>query len=372
MIKTKMGIKTPYYQYDPKRLEENIQLFNNFSEIGVDILYAIKANNYEPLVRRCIKEGYGFDVASKEEIEYIRNLGGNMSKSSFSAPTKLNEDIKYANMVGIEKYAFDSEEELRKICKIVKNPKLFARMSVRNKDATFNLSESFGMTENYFRKIIAKAKINRWPIYGITFHVGSQNTSVLSWTKALKEMESLLKIARAEGIEIKSLNIGGGIPVPYENGLRETSSYVHNLSKLITRFKKKTGIEEVIVEPGRAMCANTMILFTRVVNMKKYKRPPIIVTDLSVFNGLIEPLEHFEYPVFEYKNQDSRTSGLKRKVYQICGISCDGYDIIRKQCLLPADIKIGDLLVIPFAGAYSFVYENFHMRKFPPIYSKER
>lgn len=370
MIKTNRTLRTPYYQYSPRRLEQNIQEFNKFEENGIDVFYAIKANNYQPLVLRMIEAGYGFDIASKEELLFVNKLGANMAKVSFSAPTKLEADLQEASNLGVRYYAFDSVEEIKKILKNTKSPKLFARMSVRNKEASFNLSENFGMTEAYFVSVLKKAKKYKWPICGLTFHVGSQNVSVSSWRKALKDMARLVRIAQEYGIKITFVNVGGGIPVPYNNGVKPTSYFVNSICKQILRFKRLNNIEYVFIEPGRALSANTMVLFTKVVNIKSFKRPPILVVDLSVFNGLIEPLEHFEYPVFEYKSQDMKNGEIKKKNYQICGISCDGYDIIKRQCLLPADIKVDDILIIPFAGAYSFVYENFHMRKFPEIYTE--
>ncbi|PKN02956.1 hypothetical protein CVU76_02940 [Candidatus Dojkabacteria bacterium HGW-Dojkabacteria-1] len=358
--------RTPSYHYLPQNTEKNIKIFKSLQYSDIKIFYALKANNYEPMIRKFIEADYGFDIASRQELEYLVSLGADPTKTSFSAPTKLVEDLRYASSVGVRYYAFDTESEARKILANTKNPLLIARTVAKNKDAEFNLSDKFGMTDTYLRYIFTVAKKEKWPLHGITFHVGSQNKSINSWRTALQNIEADINDAQQLGIDIKCINLGGGIPVKYENGVKSVEFYIENIINFVRSIRRRTDIEEFIIEPGRSLSANTMVLLTKVINIKTYKSPQIVVTDLSVFNGLIEPLEHFEYPVYKY-GKFSCKNVEKKRFYKIVGLSCDGYDIINRRCLLPADLKIGDYLIIPNAGAYSFVYENFHMRKYPEI-----
>lgn len=367
MIKKKKK-QTPYFLYNPAALESNIKTFKCFQDNGIEVYYAVKSNTHKPLIKTLIKNDFGFDIASIEEIKLVKSLGGKTKNFSFSSPTKLENDMKEASKMGIEYYAFDSEEELRKIMKVVAKPKLIARMAVHNKDTSSqDLSGIFGMSTSYYKEILEKAKKHSWPIYGLTFHVGSQNTLISSWEQALEYMEEMLEISKEFNIEIKHLNIGGGIPVPYDEETKPTSYFVKNICKLLVDFKEKHKLEEVIVEPGRAISASTKTLYTKIINRKDYKDPPILVTDMSMFNGLIEIFEHTEYQIEEYKKRRN----VKRRVFKVCGMSCDGYDVIKERCLLPEDIKIGDTLIIKSVGAYTFVYGNFHMKGYPPIYDRK-
>jgi len=361
---------TPYYIYYAEELEKNINDFKYLENANVQIMYAVKANNHGPLIERMIEEGYGFDVASKEELLFVNSLGADMSKVSFSSPTKLEEDLKVASDLSVPNYAFDSEQEIEKIVRLVDNPKLFARMSVYNDESMHELSGIFGMSKEYFRYIMAEANKKGWPIKGISFHVGSQNLSISSWEGALKYVRELLNIAKDSGIEISYLNIGGGIPVAYDKSVEPLSFYIEGITKQLERFKSDTGIENILIEPGRAMCANTMSVFTKIVNIKDYKNPPIVVTELSVYHGFIEPLEKLEYPVYHYESYLRPELQREQKDFKVSGISCAGTDIIKNQCSLPVDVKIGDLLVIPLAGAYTFVFEKFQMKDFPKIYNE--
>jgi len=107
-----------------------------------------------------------------------------------------------------------------------------------------------------------------------------------------------------------------------------------------------------------------------VVNIKDYKKPPIIVTDLSVYHRFIEPLEKIEYPLLPLKLHEHPDDKKLLKKFLVSGISCSGSDILKHECLLPEDIKIGDILYSPLAGAYTSVMENFQMKEFPKIFAK--
>lgn len=362
------NLATPYFQYFPEEVEKNIQRFNKFVDNGIDVFYAVKANNYATMIQRFVESGYGFDVASKEEIGFLMEQGARAERLCFSAPTKLVADLACASSLGIQYYAFDSEDEVEKILQHTADPLLFARIATQNEDADYDLSDIFGMSEEYFCSLLGKIKQEQWPLYGLTFHVGSQNRSISSWYAALDKMERLVRICKQYGIHIECINIGGGIPAQNHPQIKPAEYYIDRIVARLQRCKQRTGITKFIVEPGRALVANTMNLMAQVVNIKPYKNPPVLVLDVSVYLGLIEALEGFDLNV-EVPDKDQRTG--KKKIFKVTGLSCSGTDVIQPRCLLPADIQVGDKVVIPDAGAYTFICENFHMRKFPKVVNTE-
>lgn len=360
-------LPTPSYIFFPYLLKQNAKLFKKLSENGIDVFYALKANNYRPLVQTLISEGFGFDIASKQELEYVLSLGADPNQIIFSAPSKLTEDIVFANQVGIKFFAFDSETEARKIMENAPSAVLIARITAYNKEAIFNLSDKFGMSKQYFLRILRLAKKEKWSLEGITFHVGSQNTSSASWIKAIEASEHLIHEAHKKGIDIKYLDIGGGIPAPYEKHIPSIGFYIDKIIQHVSNLKKRLPDLKVFVEPGRSMCADSFVLCTRVIDIKTYKSPPTIIVDTGTFNGMIEPLEGFEYPIYLEHFGD-----CEKKYYKIGGFSCEGYDILKKRTLLPRNIKLGDLIVFMYAGAYTFVYKNFHMVPYPSIVKESK
>jgi ornithine decarboxylase len=360
-------IKTPQFFYFHSETKKNIKDFRKFKKHNIDVLYAIKANNHLKLVNSFVEEGYGFEVASMEELKFLLKQGADASKISFSAPSKMVEDLKYASEKGVQYYAFDSEVEAEKIVKYVKNPFLIARVSTPSKESVFDLSSKFGLDDKYYEYILEKAKEKSWPIKGLTFHVGSQNNALGAWKQSMKKMKNFINTANSFGIEIDYLNLGGGIPARYNGKTKPADYYIQGVCDLVKELRKNHSFKKVFVEPGRALSANTMILLTEVIDVKPYKTPPIAIVDTSVFHGMIEPLEHFEYPIVSL-NEIYKEKGWKsKKYYKIGGFSCDGYDIIHKKISLDKNLGVGNKLAILYAGAYTTVYENFHMKPYAKI-----
>lgn len=359
-------LRSPAYIYFPSQAQRNLSEFRKFVENGIDVFFALKANHYIPFLKEIVTNNYGFDIASREELAVLESLGANPSNITFSAPSKRHEDIEIASKFGVKYFAFDSEEEIKKIVNITSNAILFARVAVENKNAAFNLTSKFGMYEDYFYYILQQAKKNEWKIQGLTFHVGSQNTAISSWQHALRRVTKLIEMAEDMGTKISYLNIGGGIPAQYTNKIKPVSFYIDSIVTLCNKMKKKFQGVKIMVEPGRSLCANTMALATKIIDIKPYKNPPLLVVDTGVFNGIIEPIEHFEYPIY---TKHIKSSNKKR--FSVAGFSCEGYDIISQDVLLPRSINIGDSLIFMYAGAYTFVYKNFHMVPYPNFHNAE-
>jgi|GEM_PF-2334767 len=360
-------LKTPEFLYFHSQTKKNIKDFRKFAKNNIEILYAVKASNYPKLVDAFVDEGYGFEIASVEELNFLLKRGADPKKTSFSSPSKLVKDLKQASAKGVRYYVFDSEVEAEKIVKYVKNPILIARVSTPSKHSVFDLSSKYGFDDKGLKKALRKAKGENWPVKGITFHVGSQNNALGAWKQSLKKIEKFIDMANEFNFSIEYLNLGGGIPIKYNGRTKSVDYYINGICDLVKDLRKKYHFKKVFIEPGRALSANTMVLVTEVIDIKPYKRPPIAIVDTSVFTGIIEPLEHFEYPILSlsqiYKNPHKKPT----KFYKLGGNSCDGYDIIHRKASLPKNLDVGNKLVILYAGAYTFVYEKFHMKSYAKI-----
>ncbi len=361
------SLDTPVFLYLHSQTKQNIEDFKIFAKNDIEILYAIKSSNHPKLIKAFIKEGYGFEVATVEELKFLIEKGADPKRISFSSTSKLVKDLKWASKVGVPYYAFDSEEEIKKIVKNVKNPILVARISTPSKESAFDLSSKYGMDDKYYEYILKQAVKNNWPIKGLTFHVGSQNPDLKAWKNSLAKMEYLIDMTKSFGLEVDYLNLGGGIPVPYENGIKHVSYYNEGICKLVKNLRKKYTFKKVFIEPGRALSANTAIMVAEVTDIKPYKKPPLVALDTSVFGGLIEPLEHFEYPLYGLEQIYGKNEKTTLQYFKVGGYSCDGYDIIHRYVALPKNVAVGDKIIVSYAGAYTFVFVGFHMKPYPNI-----
>lgn len=354
--------ETPYYAYFPERLEENIRAFAALERSAVRVLFALKASNYRLLVERLIEHGFGFDVASPQELDYVLSLGAAPEDLSYSSPSKKEADIAHASSRGIRHFVFDTESEVRKILQCATAPVLFGRLETTDDGAVFALSSKYGMPEEYARDILTKSKEHGWPVRGLSFHVGSQNTRLESWDRAMEMASRCIIHAERIGTRVETLNIGGGMPAPYSADTPNLSSFNEGLAARCRTMQERFPWLTLIAEPGRSIAASTAALVAQVLDIKPYKRPRVAIVDTGVYNGILEGMPHFH---FQFPVVTSHSPDVERVPYCIGGFSCDGSDVVRDKVLLPSDLMVGDRIAFDCMGAYARVYKAFHMVPFP-------
>jgi ornithine decarboxylase len=356
--------ETPFYAYFPDQLERNIRAFDVFHRHSIRTLFALKASSYRPLVRRLIENGFGFDVASPQELDHVLALGARPSDISYSSPSKKEVDIVHASNRGVRWFVFDSESEIRKILRCAENPVLFGRLEMTDDGAVFPLSNKYGMTEDYAGDMMRLCAERGWPLRGLTFHVGSQNTTTRAWEHALEKAERCLALAKSLGLRMDYLNLGGGMPAPYTADVPDLAEFNKSLVSLCSRIEARFPEIQMIVEPGRAIAANTAALVAEVIDIKPYKNPPVAIVDTGVYNGILEGMPHFH---FTFPLKTAHAPGSKTATFTIGGFSCDGTDIVRDHVELPISLDVGDRIAFCCMGAYAKAYELFHMVPFPSV-----
>ncbi|XP_071830042.1 ornithine decarboxylase 1-like isoform X3 [Apostichopus japonicus] len=181
---------------------------------GVHPCYAVKANRDPALINLMSKMNFGFDCASKGEIQQMLELGVNPSRIVYSHPRKQPSHLRYASSVGVDLTVFDDEDELHKIKEIAPNMKLLLRLSTRGlgnlrKDV---LPENFGCLKKDSAKLLAMAKKLNLKVTGVSFHVGLAIETPDIYSRALKHAKLVFSEARDLGFEMKVLDLGGGFP----------------------------------------------------------------------------------------------------------------------------------------------------------------
>lgn len=101
---------------------------------------------------------------------------------------------------------------------------------------------------------------------GIDVHIGSQLTETEPFDKAFQKVADMLKTLIADGIEIRRVDLGGGLGIPYKDG--ENPPSFSQYADVVKKHFPKQNLT-LIFEPGRCLCANAGILVSRVVRMKK-------------------------------------------------------------------------------------------------------
>ena len=354
---------TPYVLFDKSIIKQNIELFEKGIP-GVEIRYAMKSNPYKELCKEVNDGGAGFEIASVGELQILKGLGVPPDKIIFSAPIKLPEHIEMVNKYGVKEYIVDCIEEAEKLGKHAPGSRVLVRIEVDEDGSIFSLKDKFGAYGDQVMPIFEKAKELGLEPSGIAFHVGSQALNPEAWSKGLEVAKEHISSLEKVGIKITTIDIGGGFPFNYEAGELQLDDVFESINRTITRLE----LEElrIIIEPGRAMCANSMDLITSVIQ-RTSRHNEWLYLDAGTYNWVFEAMEFQGGLKFDISQIEPRTNELTK--YTVGGPTCDSIDTISKLCELPEDIAVGDKIVIKNVGGYSYAFAStFNGFEVPKIY----
>lgn len=356
---------TPTYVYSFSALLANYHAFTNaLKQQDHLICYAVKANSNIAVLNCLAKQGCGFDIVSLGELHRVLAAGGDVRKIVFSGVGKSELDIRNALDIGISCFNVESAPELDKIQLIAKRLNKPASISIRvnpNVDAKTHPYISTGLKIHKFGVDIDDAlklyqhaqTLSHIKIHGIDCHIGSQITSMEPFLEALDQVLDLIEQLKKLGILISHLNLGGGLGVRYHD---EVPPDINTYCAALVKHLSKHAIK-LILEPGRALVANTGILLTRLEYIKHTPDKQFAIVDAAM-NDLLRPslydAWHTILPVNDHQD-------ISEKNYDVVGPVCETGDFFAKQRALK--IKDNDLIAIMSAGAYGFsMSSNYNSR----------
>ncbi len=356
---------TPLYVYSRATLERHWHAFDHaFKSHPHLICYAVKANSNLALLNVLARLGSGFDIVSLGELERVLAAGGDSKKIVFSGVGKTEQEIKRALEVGIRCFNVESEAELERLNALAYEMGKKAPISLRinpDVDAKTHPYISTGLKENKFGISFTKAKeVYRYAaslpyltIKGIDCHIGSQLTELAPFIEATKLLVELIDALAKEGINIEHLNLGGGLGVIYQD---ETPPLPEEYAKALLDCLDNYKHLELIVEPGRAICANAGVLVTKVEYLKTNEQKHFAIIDAGM-NDLMRPAL---YQVWQDIIPLAPRQG-PTKLYDLVGPVCETGDYLGKA--RPLVLEAGDLLAVRTSGAYGFsMASNYNTR----------
>ncbi|HDR1056574.1 TPA: diaminopimelate decarboxylase [Pasteurella multocida] len=346
---------TPLYIYSRATLERHWHAFNNaLGDHPHLICFAVKSNPNIAILNIMARLGSGFDIVSQGELERVLAAGGEAHKIVFSGVAKTETEIARALEVGIRCFNVESVAELYRINQVAGEMGKTAPISLRvnpDVDARTHPYISTGLKENKFGISVAEARnvyqlANQLPhiqITGMDCHIGSQLTELQPFLDATDRLIVLMEQLQQDGIQLKHLDLGGGLGVPYTNeNPPHPSEYA---SALLDKLKAYHELE-IILEPGRAITANAGILVTKVEYLKHNEDRHFAIVDAGM-NDMIRPAL---YQAYMNIIEVDRTLTRDKVVYDVVGPICETSDFLGKQRELA--IEAGDYLAQRSAGAY--------------------
>ena len=330
------------------------------------IYYAVKANPAPEIVAMLAGKGANFDVASPAEIDLCLGNGATADRLSFGNTIKKERDIAAAYAAGVRLFAFDSEGELDKLARRAPGARVFCRILVSCEGADWPLSRKFGCTPEMAAMLLEKARGMGLDPYGVSFHVGSQQTDLDQWDKAIGAVARMFTLLAESDINLRMVNIGGGFPAQYRGRIAGLAEYAQAVTDAFTRHFGNR-LPEIIVEPGRSLVGDAGLIQSEVVLIadkgdggdKRW-----VYLDVGKFNGLAETMGES----IRYRIEVPGRSGPPAPVV-LAGPTCDSADILyeRTEYRLPCDLEVGDKVEILSTGAYTASYASVGFNGFPPL-----
>ncbi len=330
------------------------------------IFYAVKANPAPEVVGMLRGMGSSFDVASRGEVDLCLGLGAVPEKISFGNTIKKERDIAYAWERGIRLFAFDSEEELLKLARVAKGSRVFCRILVDSAGAEWPLSRKFGCSPEMATELLRRARDLGLDPYGVSFHVGSQQTDLEQWDGAIGRVAQMFSALAKADLDLRMVNIGGGFPARYDKEVKGVEAYAAAVMRAVTRHFGNQ-LPEIIVEPGRSIVGDAGVLQSEVVLIsrkaaKEEKR--WVYLDVGKFNGLAETMDES----IKYRIRTPADGGATGPVV-LAGPTCDSADILyeKTEYKLPLNLKVGDKVEFLSTGAYTSTYSSVGFNGFEPL-----
>ena len=351
---------TPLYVYSKATLEKHyLDMDRAFGFIDHQICFAVKSNSNLAVLNVLSKLGAGFDIVTGGELARVLKAGGDPAKIVFSGLGKSEADIQKALQVGIACFNVESYAELDRIQKVAAQLGQKAPISLRvnpDVDAKTHPYISTGLKENkfgipsdsVFETYQYAASLPNLDLIGIDCHIGSQLTETQPFVDALDRVIEMISTLKALGIQLKHIDVGGGLGVTYKDEVPPTvTEYANALKPAL----EKLGLK-VYMEPGRSISANAGVLLTKVDLLKPTNHRNFAIVDAAM-NDLIRPAL---YEACVDIQSVTPHSDVETQEWDIVGAICETGDFLGKARALA--VQENDVLAVLGAGAYGFVMSS--------------
>lgn len=355
------AVGTPVYVYSAATLTRHYRVFQE-ALAGMDhlICYAMKANSNLAVLRLMAKLGAGMDVVSGGEYRRARAAGVSGDRIVFSGVGKTRDEMRLALTEGIRQFNVESEPELRALSEVAVSLDVRAPITIRvnpDVDAKTHAKIATGKSENKFGIPIARARavyaeaaaLPGIEVVGVDVHIGSQLTELAPYEAAFAKVAELTEALRADGHDIRRLDLGGGLGIPYQR-TNEAPPLPFDYGEVIRRTLGHLGCE-IEIEPGRLIAGNAGVLLSTVIWRKSGEGRDFLILDAAM-NDLIRPAMydawHDIVPVIEPE------AGADLAPIDIVGPVCESGDTFAKARAMPF-VGEGALVAFRSAGAYGAV-----------------
>ncbi|MFI6014792.1 diaminopimelate decarboxylase [Streptomyces sp. NPDC051243] len=371
---------TPVYVIDEAEIRERCRTYRHVFP-DADVLYAAKAFLCRAMVRWVAEEGLGLDVCSAGELELAVTTGFPPERIVLHGNAKSPRDLDTALRLGVGRVVIDSPSEIARLAAAV-GPGGHQKVMVRvvpgiragghekirtgTEDQKFGLSISDGYAQYAIARTLDQPQLE---LTGLHCHLGSQITSVKPYLAAVRRVVGLMaRLSEQHGLALPELDLGGGHGIAYRPG--EPALDLTTLARKVrAELAEACGaagltVPRLVIEPGRAIAGPAGIALYHVLAVKRTGAHTYVAVD----GGMSDNPRPALYGVRYAPRLVGRHSTAAPAPVTVVGRHCEAGDIVAADVELPEDIRPGDLLAVPVAGAYHLsMASGYNLVGRPPV-----
>ncbi|MEV6507853.1 diaminopimelate decarboxylase [Streptomyces sp. NPDC051642] len=371
---------TPVYVLDEQEIRDRCRTYRTAFP-DADVVYAAKAFLCRAMAHWVQEEGLGLDVCSAGELALAVTTGFPPERIVLHGNAKSPEDLRTALRLGVGRIVVDSTSEIARLAaitpadsrqkvmvRVVPGVAAGAHVKVRTgtDDQKFGLSITDGSAQHAVTRILDQPHLE---LVGLHCHIGSQIASTKPYVAAVRRMVGLLaRIRDQHGITLPQLDIGGGHAIAYRPGEERL-----DIPVLAGRVRAeledgcaRTGlpVPRLTLEPGRAIVGPAGVAVYRVLAVKRTGDRTFVAVD----GGMSDNPRPALYGVRYAPRLIGRPATAPPRLVTVVGRHCEAGDILADEVALPGDIRPGDLLAVPAAGAYHLsMASGYNLVGRPPV-----
>ncbi|MEU0858394.1 diaminopimelate decarboxylase [Streptomyces sp. LamerLS-31b] len=371
---------TPVYILDEAEVRDRCRTYRHAFP-DAEVLYAAKAFLCRAMARWMEEEGLGLDVCSAGELELAVTTGFPPERIVLHGNAKTPRDLEAALRLGVGRVVIDSPSEIARLAAAV-GPDGKQKVMVRvvpgisagghdkirtgTEDQKFGLSIRDGYALHALTRILDQPNLE---LIGLHCHLGSQITGVKPYLTAVRRMVGLMaRLYGQYGVVLPELDLGGGHGIAYRPGEQalDLTSLARKVRAELADACASAGlpVPRLIIEPGRAIAGPAGIALYRVLSVKHTGEHVFVAVD----GGMSDNPRPALYGVRYAPRLIGRHSAADPVRTSVVGRHCEAGDVLAADAELPSDIRPGDLLAVPVAGAYHLsMASGYNLVGRPPV-----
>jgi diaminopimelate decarboxylase len=331
-----------------------------------DVLFASKAFPCTAVYRVLAQEGLGCDVASGGELFLALRGGFDPARIYLHGNAKSEDELRAALDAGVGHIVLDSFDELDRLERIVGERGTVQSVLVRvtpgvagdthQAISTGQADSKFGFSVDAAREAIVRLQqdAGHLELVGLHAHIGSQLFELEPFREAIRMIASLG--------DFPVYNLGGGLGVAY-TASQHPPTIGEYVEAVMSTARELLGADKrLLLEPGRAMVANSAVTLYTVQTVKRN-----VSSWVAVDGGMSDNLRPMLYGAAYEAVIADRPLAPGDERWHLAGKHCESGDVIVRDVSLP-DPAPGDVIATPVTGAYGYsLANNYNGVPRPPV-----